>query len=500
MGNVIIGFEQILSAQALLILLVGLCIGILFGATPGLSTSMGMAFMLPITYAMQPMMAFVMMTGLYIGGTSGGLITATLIGIPGTPASVATVFDGYPLAKRGEPGRALGLGIVSSFLGGMISLIFLFLFAPSLASVAINFGPADYFSVSFFALTLIAGLSSGNMVKGLISGIVGLMLATVGGAPLDNTTRYIMGISDFRNGYQLVCVLIGVYAVTELFSYAETAHKEQKLKIKEERIRGLGVKISEFKSEIGGVIRAALIGTGIGMLPGIGAGTSNILAYSVAKNASKHPEEFGHGAKSGIIASETANNAVTGGALIPLLSLGIPGDAGTAIFLAALTLHGIAPGPLVFTKNGNEIYAIFAALIVGNIFMILVMTGCMRWFIKLVKIPKSLMLSTAIVMCIVGAFGVNNRVFDMWTVLICGVIGYVMIKFGFDMTPLVMGFILGKTVETNLLRGLQFSDGSFLAFVQRPISALFLGITAVYLVLTIIKEIRKSTRKSAENK
>ena len=183
-----------------------------------------------------------------------------------------------------------------------------------------------------------------------------------------------------------------------------------------------------------------------------------------------------------------------------MLSLGIPGDAGTAIFLAALTLHGIAPGPLVFTKNGNEIYAIFAALIVGNIFMILVMTGCMRWFIKLVKIPKSLMLSTAIVMCIVGAFGVNNRVFDMWTVLICGVIGYVMIKFGFDMTPLVMGFILGKTVETNLLRGLQFSDGSFLAFVQRPISALFLGITAVYLVLTIIKEIRKSTRKSAENK
>ena len=500
MGNFVIGFEQILSAQALLILLVGLCIGILFGATPGLSTSMGMAFMLPITYAMQPMMAFVMMTGLYIGGTSGGLITATLIGIPGTPASVATVFDGYPLAKRGEPGRALGLGIVSSFLGGMISLIFLVLFAPSLASVAINFGPADYFSVSFFALTLIAGLSSGNMVKGLISGIVGLMLATVGGAPLDNTTRYTMGISDFRNGYQLVCVLIGVYAVTELFSYAETAHKEQKLKIKEERIRGLGVKLSEFKSEIGGVIRAALIGTGIGMLPGIGAGTSNILAYSVAKNASKHPEEFGHGTKSGIIASETANNAVTGGALIPLLSLGIPGDAGTAIFLAALTLHGIAPGPLVFTKNGNEIYAIFAALIVGNIFMILVMTGCMRWFIKLVKIPKSLMLSTVIVMCIVGAFGVNNRVFDMWTVLICGVIGYVMIKFGFDMTPLVMGFILGKTVETNLLRGLQFSDGSFLAFVQRPISALFLGITAVYLVLTIIKEIRKSTRKSAENK
>lgn len=496
MENFITGFSQILSAEALLILLVGLCIGILFGATPGLSTSMGMAFMLPVTYAMQPLLAFVMMTGLYIGGTSGGLITATLIGIPGTPASVATVFDGYPMAKRGEPGRALGLGIVSSFLGGMISLAFLFLFAPSLASVAINFGPADYFSVSFFALTLIAGLSSGNMIKGLISGLVGLMLATVGGAPLDNTYRYTLGIDDFRNGYQLVCVLIGVYAVTELFSFAETAHRDQTLAFGDERVRGLGVKLSEFKGEVGNVIRSALIGTGIGMLPGIGAGTSNILAYSVAKNASKTPEAFGRGSKSGIIASETANNAVTGGALIPLLSLGIPGDAGTAIFLAALTLHGIAPGPLVFTKNGGDIYAIFAALIVGNLFMILTMSGCMRYFIKLVKIPKSLMLSAVIVMCVVGAFGVNNRVFDMWTVLICGVIGYAMIQFGFDMTPLVMGFVLGKTVETNLLRGLQFSNGSFLAFLQRPISATFLGITAIYIILTVVKEIRKSKAKN----
>lgn len=495
MENFVIGFSQILSVQTLLILLAGLCIGILFGATPGLSTSMGMAFMLPVTYAMAPMMAFVMMTGLYIGGTSGGLITATLLGIPGTPASVATVFDGYPLSKRGEPGRALGLGIVASFCGGMVSLVFLFLFAPSLASIAIHFGPADYFSVSFFALTLIAGLSSGNMIKGLLSGLVGLMLATVGGAPLDNTTRFTMGISDFRNGFQLVCVLIGVYAVTELFAYAETAHKDQKLEFKDGKIRGLGVKLSEFKGEVIGILRAAVIGTGIGMLPGIGAGTSNILAYSVAKNASKHPEEFGKGSKSGIIASETANNAVTGGALIPLLSLGIPGDAGTAIFLAALTLHGIAPGPLVFSKNGTEIYAIFAALIVGNIFMLIVMTGCMRGFIRMVKIPKNLMLSVVIVMCIVGAFGVNNRVFDMWSVLICGIIGYVMVKLGFDMTPLVMGFVLGGTVETNLLRGLQFSDGSFLSFFQRPISAIFLGFTALYILYTIIIEVRKAKKK-----
>ena len=248
MENFIIGFSQILSVETLAILLLGLCLGILFGATPGLSTSMGMAFMLPVTYAMSPLLAFTMMTGLYIGGTSGGLITATLIGIPGTPASVATVFDGYPMTKKGEPGRALGLGIVSSFLGGMISLVFLFLFAPSLANVAINFGPADYFSVSFFALTLIAGLSSGNMIKVLIRGVVGLMLATVGGAPLDNTTRFTMGIDEFRNGFQLVCVLIGVYAVTELFACAETAHKEQKLNIKSDKIHGLGIKLSEFSA------------------------------------------------------------------------------------------------------------------------------------------------------------------------------------------------------------------------------------------------------------
>lgn len=216
MENFAVGFSQILSVQALVVLLLGLCIGTLFGATPGLSTSMGMAFMLPVTYAMEPLMAFVMMTGLYIGGTSGGLITATLIGIPGTPASVATVFDGYPMAKRGEPGRALGLGIVASFFGGMISLVFLFLFAPSLASVAINFGPADYFSVSFFALTLIAGLSSGNMIKGLISGVVGLMLATVGGAPLDNLNReskWCHSHPECRNAFYS-CVLLQIVSTS----------------------------------------------------------------------------------------------------------------------------------------------------------------------------------------------------------------------------------------------------------------------------------------------
>jgi len=491
MNNFIVGFSQLASVEALVILLAGLVIGILFGATPGLSTSMGMAFMLPITYAMEPLAAFVMMTGLYIGGTSGGLITATLIGIPGTPASVATVFDGFPLSKRGEPGKALGVGITSSFFGGILSLIFLFLFAPTLASVAVNFGPADYFAVSFFALTLIAGLSSGNMVKGVISGLVGLILSTIGGAPLDNTVRFTFGIADFRNGFQLICVLIGVYAVTELFSFAEISDKDNNIVFESEKIKGLGIKLSEFKGKVWQVIRSALIGTGIGMLPGIGAGTSNILAYSVAKNSSKHPEEFGKGSVEGIIASETANNAVTGGALIPLLSLGIPGDAGTAIFLAALTLHGIAPGPLVFTKNGSDIYAIFAALVIGNIFMILLMTGCMRGFLKLVRIPKHLMLTAVIVMCIVGAFGSNNRIFDMWSVLICGVIGYAMIKLGFGMTPLVMGFILGPTVEINLLRGLQFSDGNFMAFFQRPISAIFLSITVIYLVATVVREIRK---------
>jgi len=487
-----IGFQLMFTPTAFLLIIGGVCIGILFGASPGLTASMGMAFMLPLTYILDPISAMALLIGLYIGGSSGGVITAILINIPGTPSSIATTFDGYPMSKNGEPGKALGLSNIASFVGGMLSLVVLFLTAPILSSFAIKFGPPDYFAVSFLALVLIAGLAGDSMLKGLLSGLVGLMFATIGPAPLDNTSRFTMGISSFNDGFQLLAVLVGVYAVAELIKYSETSYDGgENITYHGAKIKGFGVKLSEFKGQIVNLLRSTAIGTGIGILPGVGGGTSNILSYTVAKNFSKHPEKFGTGIKDGIIASESANNAVTGGAMVPLLTLGIPGDAGTAILLAALTLHGIAPGPLVFESYGDMIYGLFAALVIANIAMILLQTWGINIFVKLVAIPKHYLYSVILVLCVIGALGMNNRIFDVASILISGLIGYVLYKFDFSLTPLIMGFILGPIVEINLLRGLMFTDGSFLAFFDRPITATFLSLSFLYIIYVTITSIRK---------
>lgn len=492
----VLGFQMLASPWVIFLLFVGVCLGILFGATPGLSTSMGMAFMLPLTYVLEAVPAIAMLVGLYIGGSSGGMITAVLLGIPGTSSAISTTFDGYPMTKKGEPGKALGYSLICSFIGGMLSLAVLFTLAPALSKVALKFGPADYFAVSLFALSLIAGLAGGSMVKGLISGVIGLMFATVGAAPLDMTTRFTMGFDEFDAGFQLMCVLVGVYAVTELLKFAEESIRPPRdLAYKGEKIKGFGVKWEDFKDQIGNIFRSTVLGTGIGILPGLGGGTSNIIAYSAAKNASRYPEKFGTGIKDGIIASETANNAVTGGALVPLLTLGIPGDAGTAILLAALTLHGITPGPLVFHKSADYVYMIFVALLIANFFMLFVEYFGIRVFVKLVQIPKNYLLTLILMLCVIGAYGQNNRIFDVYSILLFGVLAFVLGKLGFSMTPFIMGFILGPLVETNLLRGLQFTGGNFIQFFERPISAVFLILTGLYVLYEIIKNVRKNSKE-----
>lgn len=493
----IVGFQMLGNPRVIFLLFVGVCLGILFGASPGLSTSMGMALMLPLTYVLDAVPAIAMLVGLYIGGSSGGMITAVLLGIPGTSSAISTTFDGYPMTKNGDPGKALGYSLICSFVGGILSLIALFTLAPALSKVALKFGPADYFAVSLFALSLIAGLAGESMVKGLISGVIGLMFATVGAAPLDMTTRYTMGIDEFDAGFQLLCVLVGVYAVTELLKFAEAScNPPQDLAYKGEKIKGFGVHWNDFKDQLGNIFRSTIIGTGIGILPGLGGGTSNIIAYSAAKNASKYPEKFGTGIKDGIIASETANNAVTGGTLVPLLTLGIPGDAGTAILLAALTLHGITPGPLVFQKSADYIYMIFSALLIANVFMLFVEYFGIRIFVKLVQIPKNYLLTLILILCVIGAYGQNNRIFDVFSILLFGVLAFGFGKLGFSMTPFIMGFILGPLVETNLLRGLQFTGGSFMQFFKRPIASVFLVLTGLYVLYEIVRNVKKNCKEA----
>lgn len=489
------GFQQIFQVGTLFYIFMGVCVGILFGASPGLSTSMGMAFMLPITFFLAAIPAIALLIGLYIGGCSGGLITAILINIPGTPACVATTFDGYPMARNGDPGKALGLGIVCSFIGGMLSLAALCFLSPFLARAALHFGPCEYFAVSLFSLTLIAGLSGNSLLKGMAAGMAGLMLASVGPAPLDATPRFTLGLTELNGGIEFLCVLVGVYTVTELLGYAESGGDAIDAKLRDCKIKGMGVTLEDYRGQWWNVFRSALIGMGIGILPGIGGATSNLLAYSAAKNQSKYPEKFGTGIKDGIIASETANNAVSGAALIPLLSLGIPGDAGTAILLAGLMIHNVTPGPLLFEKNPALVYAVFVALLLANIAMIVVEYFGMRVFIRLVRIPKHYLLATVFVLCVIGAFGQNSRIFDVWSILLCGLIGYALRKFGFSLTPLIMGFILGPIVEINLLRGLMFTKGNFTLFFTRPITAVFLLLTIAYLGYVLWKSTlsRKTT-------
>ncbi len=497
MGYMLEGVLSIMNLPVLGLILLGVVAGIVIGAVPGLSVTMGVALFLPLTYKMEPVAALALIMGLYIGGTSGGLISAILLKIPGTAASIATTFDGYPMAERGEAGKALGVGIVFSFIGGLFSYIVLMLIAPSVAKVALQFGPYEYFSLAAFSLTMIASLSSGSLLKGILSGMLGFCISFVGMAPITGYPRFTMGIRQLKGGFQLLPVLIGLFAISQILIFAEERNKEEDGSIAEYKIKGFGFTLEEVKGQGFNTFISALIGTGVGILPGLGASVCNILAYGTVKNHSKYPEKFGTGIVDGIVASETSNNASTGGALVPLMTLGIPGDNTTAIILAGFMVHGISPGPMLFEEQGALVYGIFASLIVANIFMLAAEFLGMRVFVKLLSIPKNILLPVVIAFCVVGAFGVNNRVFDVAAMLFFGVIGYVMKKFKFPESPIILGIILGPILETNLRRGLMKSQGSFLPFLTEPISALFLIITLIVLLLTIRKEYNKAKAAKA---
>lgn len=483
------GLGNILTLKPMLLIFGGVILGLIFGSIPGLTATMAIAICLPITYSMGPIHGMALLMGLYIGGVSGGLIPAVLLNLPGTPSSIATTFDGYPMAKNGEAGRAFGFAIVASFLGGLLSIIVLMSISPPLAQFALKFGPYEYFAVAIFALTLISSLSEGSLVKGLLSGMLGLSLAMVGSAPIDAFPRFTFGIASLDGGFDLLPALIGLFAVSEILKITE--RKIKKRKKTNYRIKGLGFTIKEFFQQGWNMLRSSLIGIGIGILPGIGGGTANIISYVAAKNQSKHPEKFGKGIPDGVVASESSNNAAIGGALVPLMSLGIPGDTVTAMLLGGLVIHGLTPGPLLFTQNGDVVYGIFVSLIIANIVMIFLLFLGMRAFVKLLSIPQYILIPIILTLCAVGAFGVNNRLFDVGSLLAFGIIGYILIKAKFPLTPIILGFILGPIAETSLRRGLMLSKGDFTPFLTEPIAAVFLIIAFLSIVIKGFKNVKK---------
>lgn len=485
-----LGFSQIFQPYPLVLLFLGTVAGIVVGCLPGFTITMGAALVLPLTFGMSSIEGLSAMIGVLVGGLAGGQITGILLGIPGTPSSVATVFDGHPMANNGEPGRALALGTWASFWGGIIGAFVLMFFTPPLADMAMKFGPWEFFALVTFGLTIIASLSGDSMIKGAISGLLGLIAASFGTDPMTGIPRFNFGLNGLTGGFSFLPVLIGLFAFSQLMKNLEGEGSSSQALISDANLKFSSRSVlKEIFHQPFNLLRSSLIGVFIGALPGAGASIANILAYDQAKRASKTPKLFGTGIPDGIIASESANNGTGGGGLTPTMALGVPGDAVTAIMMGALILHGIQPGPLLIIEFPDLVYGIFVAFFVAHFFMLGVQLYGIRIFVKLTKIPLYLLIPSILVLCSVGSFSIQNRFFDIWVLFIFGLLGYLMSKAKIPLAPMILGVILGPMAETNFRRALM-TDPNLTLFFTRPISLLFILMAVISLIYPLYKNYR----------
>jgi putative tricarboxylic transport membrane protein len=469
------------------LIMFGVLVGVLVGALPGLSSPMALALLIPFTISLEPVQAIAMMAALYCAGTFGGSITAILINAPGAPPAVATAFDGYPMARNGEPGRALGLATTASVTGGLFSLVIFLFAAPLLAAVALQFRPPEYFALAVFALSMLASISGKSSLRNLISGAVGVLIGTVGVHLTTGVERFTFGTIQLRDGIDFVPVLIGLFAVAEMFNQSQT------LDVYYERIRATATKlpgIAELKSLKGTILRSAGLGTFIGILPAEGSTVAAIMGYNEAKRWSKNKEAFGTGCAEGIVGPEAANNAAAGGAMVPTLALGIPGSGSTALILAALIMHGVRPGPYLLNQTPEFLYAIFGAMIIANLsFLVIGLVGA-RFFSLVTFIPRGLLWPAVFVFSMIGSYAYGATMFDVWVMLAAGVIGFFMLRHGFGPAPLVMGLILGALVEESLSQSMIIYDNNFLRLFESPIVLLFFFLTAISLLWPMVPTLR----------
>lgn len=476
----------------------GVILGMTFGCIPGLTTNMCLAIMLPISYSLQSVQAISLLLGIYIGGCYGGCIGAILINIPGTPASVATCFDGYPMTQRGEAGKALGIAIFYSFIGTFLGFIALIFISPMLANIGLKFGYYEFFALGLLTLTLIAGLVSDDIIKGLGAAVIGMVIACIGSAPIDGVVRLTFGFRYLVTGVKILPLTIGLYAVSALLEQAEAGANFKQPPLPKYKLKGFGFTFKEFVSQIWNMLRSAILGIFIGILPGMGANISNLVAYSVAKNSSKHPENFGKGCIDGLVASETSNNATLGGAIIPLLTLGIPGDSSTALLLSCLVVFGVTPGPIMFATQKNIVYAIFILVLFASLVSLLVVRAGLPIFVSMLKVPKYYLLPIFVLLSAVGIFGSSKLVSDIWICLAAGGFAYILKKTKVPITPLVISFIITSVIETNLRRGLTIAPNrSFADFFSSKLFCVLFAATVIVLAYSVAKEIIRR-RKNKE--
>jgi putative tricarboxylic transport membrane protein len=489
---------NIVQVKYLVPLFLGTLVGIVGGALPGVTITMTIIVVLPFTFGLDPLQGLTAMTGVYVGGSAGGLVTAVLLGIPGTPSAIATTFDGHPMARNGEPGRAIWLGIWSSFWGGLLGGLFLIGATGPLAAFALQFGPWEFFSLFMLALSMVAGLVESTLLKGLIAGALGCVVTVLGNDPVMGQERLTLGIPFLSGGIDFLPVLIGVFAFAQIMGEIEktgTAAFVQRVDAAGRLVVSHAKVLGEILSRPLLLLWTSFLGVLIGVLPAIGGSAASMMAYDQAKKLSRRPEQFGSGVPEGIVASESSNNANVGGSLVTIMAFGIPGDAVTAVMLGALTIHGIQSGPLFISQNPQLAYGIFAAYLLAHPLMVIVMAIGARWMLRVVAVPKAALFPVVLVLCVIGAFALNNTMANVYVLLLFGVLGYLMVKFGYPLAPFILGVILGDQIEINLVRSIMTDSNPWL-FVTRPISGLLLAASVLSLAAAVWQH-RRMQRKLA---
>ncbi|MCU9614776.1 tripartite tricarboxylate transporter permease [Caldibacillus lycopersici] len=483
------GIAEVLTPFNLMIVIIGSLLGTLVGVLPGLGPTSAIAILLPLTTILDPSQGIIMMAGIYYGAMYGGSTTAILMNIPGESSSVPATLDGYPLAKQGRGGAALGIAAIGSFIAGILGLIGLVLFAPILADQALKFGPPEYFVLMLMALLILFNISGYSFIKSLIMGAFGFLLSFVGIGLSSGVPRFEYGITVLSGGIEMISIIIGLFAVTEVLKGME----ENRKRIKQEKIKKVFPTRQDMKDSKLPILRGSLLGFFLGILPGFSATITSFLSYDMEKKVSKHPEKFGNGAIEGVAGPESANNATSSGGFIPLLSLGIPSSPPLAVLLAAFMIYGLTPGPVLFEQHGEFVWTVIASMFIGNIILLVLNLPLVGLWAKLTEVPFGILGPVILMISILGAYSVRNSMFDCFVAILFGVLGYLFHKFNWPIIPLILCLVLGPKMETSFIQSLEISAGNLLIFVERPISLTLLIISAAVLVVSLI--LMKRTKK-----
>ena len=481
------GFATAISGWNLLHCLIGVTIGMLVGVLPGLGPSAGTAVLIPLTFGMEPISAIVMLSGIYYGAMYGGTITSVLINTPGEAASVVTAFDGYPMTKQGRAGAALGTAAIGSFIGGTVAILGLVLVGPFLARFALKFGPPEFFALMLFGMTMVIGLMGKSLLRGSIAAVIGLTLATVGMDPVTGMVRFSFGQNNLMEGFDFVTIAMGLFGLSEILINAEQQLKTEK----PPKLKGLLPRRDEWKPTLLSITRGTGLGFGIGLIPGTNSVIPPIISYSLEKKLAKDPSRFGKGAIEGVAGPETANNAYSGAALIPLFTLGIPSSPTIAILLGAFIMHGLTPGPALFRDSPDFVWAVIASMFIGNLILLIMNLPMAGLWANITRVPFKLLFPIILIILITGTYTIRNSLFDVGVMLIFGIIGYLFKKVDIPIAPIVLTFVLGQLMEDALMQSLTIVQGDFLSLFLRPISGTLLVISIVILILSFVAEVKK---------